>query len=167
MHHGSVSDDMPAESGEVFDLLHDYDRRLAWDTLLSAAYLTDGYAKAECGATCMCVGRSALGRIALKTVYLTFDRPRLAAVKMINSPPLFDSWAASIKHDDLGPGVSRVTYTWTFSARPKWLAWLLEPIIGRVFDWETCRRLRAMRDFLTARSSGGRFESAAPATPPG
>src|SRR5262245_48131126 len=157
MHHGSVSDDMPAESGEVFDLLHDYDRRLAWDTLLSAAYLTDGHAKAEQGATSVCVGRRALGRIALKTVYLTFDRPRLAAVKMINSPPFFGSWAASIRHEDLGPAASRVTYTWTFSARPQWLAWLLEPIMGCVFHWETRQRLRAMRDFLQARRDGQRF----------
>jgi Polyketide cyclase / dehydrase and lipid transport len=154
MNHGSVSEEMPASSGEVFDLLHDYDRRLAWDTLLSAAYLTDGYKRAELGATSVCVGRSLLGRIALKTVYVTFDRPRLAAVKMVNAPPLFGSWAAAIRHDELGPASSRLTYTWSFAARPRWLAWLLEPIIGRIFEWETRKRLRALRDFLAARGHG-------------
>jgi hypothetical protein len=151
MHHGSVSEEMPASSGEVFDLLHDYDRRLEWDTLLSAAYLTDGCEQAKLGATCVCVGRQLLGRIALKTVYVTFDRPRLAAVKMVNTPPFFGSWAASIRHDDVGPESSRLTYTWSFAARPRWLAWLLEPMIGRVFQWETRKRLRALRDFLTER----------------
>jgi hypothetical protein len=150
MNHGAVPLEMPASSGEVFDLLHDYNRRLEWDTLLSAAYLADGHERAELGATCVCVGRSILGRIALKTVYVTFDRPRLAAVKMVNSPPLFASWAASIRHDDLGPASSRLTYTWSFAARPRWLAWLLEPIMGRIFQWETRKRLKALRDFLAS-----------------
>src|SRR5438876_12357083 len=125
MTHGSLSEEMPASSGEVFDLLHDYDQRLKWDTLLSAAYLTDGYTRAELGATSVCVGRGRLGRIALKTVYVAFDRPRIAAVKMVNSPPFFGSWAASIRHKDLGPQLSCLMYTWTFAARPQWLAWLI------------------------------------------
>ena len=35
MPHGSVTETIPAPSSEVFRLLHDYDRRLEWDTLLS------------------------------------------------------------------------------------------------------------------------------------
>jgi hypothetical protein len=151
MIHDSLSEEMPAGSEEVFDLLHDYDQRLTWDTLLSAAYLTDGHSRAEAGATCVCIGRKALGGIALKTVYVTFDRPRLAAVKMINSPPLFGSWAASIRHDDLGPETSRLIYTWTFSTRPHWMAWLLEPVMGRIFRWETHKRLRSLRKYLVRR----------------
>src|SRR5690242_10186881 len=124
MHHGCVSETLPASSRDVFGLLHDYTRRLEWDTFLSAAYLTDGFDQAALGATSVCVGRGLLGRIALKTVYVAFDPPRLAAVKMVNSPPLFASWAASIKHEDLGPESSRVTYTWSFATRPRWLAYL-------------------------------------------
>jgi hypothetical protein len=162
MHHGSVSEEMPASCEEVFDLLHDYDRRLEWDTLLSAAYLADGYARAELGATSVCVGRTALGRIALKTVYVTFDRPRLAAVKMVNAPLAFGSWAASIRHDELGPASSRLTYTWSFAARPRWLAWLLEPVIGLVFQWETRKRLRALRTYLARHKSMGKAGNGVP-----
>ena len=42
------------------------------------------------------VRRGSLGRIALETVYVSFDRPRVAAVKMVNTPPFFATWAASI-----------------------------------------------------------------------
>ena len=150
MPHGSVSEIIPAPSAAVFDLLHDYGRRLEWDTLLSAAYLTDGFTQAELGATSVCVGRRSLGAIALKTMYVTFDRPRLAAVKMVNCPLLFAAWAASIRHDDLGGNESRVTYTWTFSARPRWLGWLLEPLMNRVFRRETRQRLAALRKFVQA-----------------
>jgi len=142
--HGKVSAIVPAPSAAVFDLLHDYDRRLEWDTLLRAAYLDDGFTAAAKGATTVCVGRRSLGGIALKTVYVTFERPHLAAVKMVNTPPFFATWAASIRHDDLADGRSRITYTYTFTARPRWCRAILEPFMGRIFAWETRRRLRAL-----------------------
>src|SRR5687767_8451818 len=125
MPRAEVSEIIPASSEAVFDLLHDYDRRLEWDTLLSAAYLDDGHSAAAKGVTSVCVGRTALGRIALKTVYVSFDRPRVAAVKMLNTPPLFSSWAASIRHEDLGPNRSRITYKLNFTSKPKLLHALL------------------------------------------
>ena len=149
MHHGSVSETMPAGSREVFALLHDYARRLEWDTLLSAAYLADGHTQAGLGATSVCVGRSMLGRIALKTVYVTFDPPRLAAVKMVNAPPLFKSWAASIRHEDLPRDESRITYEFQFTTRPSFARWLLDPLVHRLFLWETRKRLRALRAFFS------------------
>lgn len=148
MPHGEVSQIIDAPAEVVFDLVHDYDRRLTWDTLLSAAYLTDGCTRAELGATSVCVGRGSLLRIPLKTKYVAFDRPRLAAVKMINRSLPFSTWAASIRHEDLPAGQSRITYTWTFTARPRWLAWLIEPILQRIFRRETSRRLAALKQFL-------------------
>jgi polyketide cyclase/dehydrase/lipid transport protein len=148
MPHGSISEMIPASSAAVFDLIHDYDRRLTWDTLLSAASLTDGHTRAEEGATTLCTGRGWLRPIAMKTIYVTFDRPRLAAVKMINSPPFFATNAASLRHEALEGGQSRITYTWTFTARPRWLAWLLEPVMQRVFAWETKKRLSSLRAYF-------------------
>jgi hypothetical protein len=152
MHHGTVSESMPAASAEVFDLLHDYNRRLDWDTLLSAAYLTEDHTQAGVGVASVCVGRWYLGCLALKTAYISFDRPRMAAVKMVNSPPFFGAWAASIHHEDTSLNSSLLTYTWTFTARPRWFAWLLEAIIGQIFQWETGKRLRALRNFLAQRN---------------
>src|SRR5262245_9608615 len=148
MAHGEVSEIIPAPSEAVFDLVHDYGRRLEWDTLLRAAYLTDGYKVAGKGATSVCVGRRSLGGIALKTVYVTFDRPRVAAVKMVNRPPFFATWAASIRHEDLAEGQSRITYTFTFTARPRWARFALEPPMALLFNWETRRRLRALGDYV-------------------
>lgn len=158
MAHGKVTAIIPASSEAVFDLLHDYSRRLEWDTLLRAAYLDDGFTTAGRGATSVCVGRRSLGGFALKTVYVTFERPAVAAVKLLNRPPFFDTWAASIRHADLAPGESRITYTYTFTARPRWLRFALEPLMARVFAWETRRRLRALAAYV--REMGGE------ATPP-
>jgi hypothetical protein len=147
MAHGEISGILPASCETVFDLFHDYDRRLEWDTLLQAAYLENA-ATAGKGVTSVCVGRRALGGIAIRTVYVSFQRPKLAAVKMINAPAFFGTWAASIHHEEISPSESRMTYTYNFQAKPRFLAPILEPIMKAVFAWETRKRLRALRSYL-------------------
>ncbi len=154
MGHGQVSEIIPAPSTAVFDLLHDYARRLEWDTLLQAAYLDDGHRTAGKGVTSVCVGRKALGGIALRTVYVVFERPSLAAVKMVNTPPFFQSWAASIQHEDLPEHASRITYTFQFTAKPAWLGFFLDPLMQRIFVWETRKRLRSLRAFFQSGPPG-------------
>jgi hypothetical protein len=154
MRRGKVSEVIPAASGDVFDLVHDYSRRLEWDTLLRAAYLDDGFTRAGKGATSVCVGRRSLGGLALKTRYVSFDRPKVAAVELVNTPPFFGKWAASIRHVDLGERESRITYTYSFHAKPRLLRWLFEPIMAAVFRWETKKRLRALREHFA--QNGGR-----------
>jgi hypothetical protein len=145
MPHGSVIDDIPAPGAEVFALLHDYDRRLEWDTLLSAAYLTDGATHAGLGVRSVCQGKSRLGRIALLTEYVSFRPPELAAVRMVNRPAFFDAFAATIRHTDKGDGSSTIEYIYTFIARPRWLRPFLHPIMGRMFKRETAKRIAALR----------------------
>src|SRR5574341_920480 len=137
MAHGKVSEVISAPSQVVFDMLHDYTRRLEWDTLLQAAYLLDGATSAAKGVTAVCVGRKSFGSIALKTIYVTFERPTLAAVKMVNAPVFFQSWAASIQHEDISAHESRLTYKFHFTTKPYLLRFALDPILERVFIWET------------------------------
>ncbi len=148
MAHGEISELLPAPSIIVFDALHDYTRRLEWDTLLRAAYLEGDHTVAGKGVTAVCVGRRSLGGIALKTIYVTFQRPTLAAVKMINAPAFFESWAASIHHEDISEHESRITYKFHFRAKPRLLGFILEPVIKTIFLWETKKRLLALRLYL-------------------
>jgi Polyketide cyclase / dehydrase and lipid transport len=145
----TVSQQMPCSSGQVFALLHDYPRRLEWDTLLSSAALTRGHPKAGKGATSLCVGKPWLGRIGIETVYVAWQEGALAAVSMINSPPFFKSFAASIRHQDNELG-SRATYRLTFQTKPGWLGWLMEPVGIFVLRMETRKRLRALAAFLSS-----------------
>jgi len=147
MVHARVSEEMPASCETVFDLVHDYERRLAWDTLLRTAFVEGGGAAAR-GAIAVCSGRWLVGGLTLRTVYVSFERGVVAAVKMLNRPPFFARWAASIRHEPLGEQRSRIVYTYNFRVRPSVLAFVLEPILARVFRWETRRRLRALRRAL-------------------
>jgi len=142
-----VVEEMPGSCEAVFDLVHDYGRRLEWDTLLSAAFV-EGGAAAGAGEVAVCSGRWWTGGLTMRTVYVRFQRGEVAAVKMLNRPLLFERWAASIRHEALGAERSRILYTYAFHARPSRLAFALEPILARVFRWETRRRLRALRAAL-------------------
>lgn len=148
MAHGSVSAIIAAPSAAVFDLLHDYNRRLEWDTLLRAAYLTDGHTAAGKGVSSVCVGRRSLGSLTFETIYVTFERPHRAAVKLLNAPPFFEAWAASIRHQDISAQESRITYTFHFTVKPRLLRPLLDPLMERIFRWETQRRLRALQQYF-------------------
>ena len=90
MPHGSVTDVIPAASADVFRLLHDYTRRLEWDTLLKDACLCEGFTKAGLHAVSICTGHWYLGGIAMKTEYVAFHPPHVAAVTMLNRPPFFE-----------------------------------------------------------------------------
>jgi hypothetical protein len=156
-------EELPASAEAAFDLVHDYDRRLAWDTLLREAYVEDGR-EPGVGAVASCTGRWFVGGLCFRTVYVSFRRGEVAAVKLIHRPPFFEAWAASIRHEPLGPNRSRILYTLSFSSRPRFLAWLLEPILELAFRIETRRRLRALRAALSQlteqgqASHGGRDE---------
>ncbi len=141
---------IPASSEEVFALVHDYEKRLEWDTLLRKAYLEPEFARAGVGAVSVCQGRWLLGGLALRTVYLTFQPGRVAAVKMLNRPPFFRSFAASIRHFAVDENSSEIVYEYHFTARPKRLQWLLHPIMNLIFGWETRKRLRALKRYCAA-----------------
>ncbi len=159
---GTLSERIPASSADVFALLHDYPRRLEWDTLLRAAHLEPAYPQAALGAISVCAGKWHLGGLALRTKYVAFHPPLLAAVQMLNRPLFFESFAASIRHEDLSPTESSITYRFTFQSRPRWLRFLLHPLMAWIFRWETGKRLRALRKFLETKRAGS--VGAAPAT---
>jgi hypothetical protein len=139
---------MPAPADAVFALLHDYRRRLEWDTLLREAYLEEGFDEARRGAISVCRGKAILGGFALRTQYVSFEKGKVAAVKMLNQPPFFDSFAASIRHLKIDDYQSEIIYKVNFSAKPPCLRAILHPLMRAVFVWETRRRLKALKTFF-------------------
>jgi hypothetical protein len=143
-----VSETIPASSEAVFSLVHDYSRRLEWDTLLQKAYLEPEFAVAGLGAISVCQGRRILGGLAVRTEYVSFQPGKVAAIKMLNRPPFFDVFAASIRHRSLSKNSSEVIYEFYFTAKPVWLRLILHPIMTAVFRWETRKRLTALKQFF-------------------
>lgn len=139
-----TSVEIEAAAGDVFELLHDYQRRLEWDPFLKEARLLDGAPAAGPGVAARCVAKNRLGGWGMDTIYVSFTPPRVAAVRMVRGPWFFQSFAASLRHEALGPRRSRVCYRFRLTTRPAWLRPLIEPILLAILAHETRRRLRAL-----------------------
>jgi hypothetical protein len=142
----SVEMDAPAEV--VFDVIHDYGRRLEWDSMLREARLLNGAAAAGIGVRSLCVGTWRSAFLALETEYVSFDPGRVAAVNLTNHPPFFERFAATIQHESLSNGRSRTTYIYFFRARPRFLASLLEPFMNTLLKREVSSRLHSLRSHV-------------------
>ena len=150
MPRASVSVEVGASCTAVFNLIHDYGRRLEWDTLLSQAVLLDDAAEAGVGVRSLCVGTWRGLFLPLETEYISFEPGRVAAVSLTNHPPFFDQFAATIRHEPLDGNRSRVTYIYFFRARPRLLAPLLEPLMNWLLRRETQKRLAALKRYFSA-----------------
>ena len=147
----SVTVEIEAQIDEVFDLIHDYARRLEWDPFLREAKLLGSATAAGRGVASRCVARRGLGGRAMETVYVSFDRPGVAAVTMKRGPFFLAKFAASIRQEAISSSRTRVTYRYLFTCRPRWLAPLIDPIVQSVFHRETSGRLAALKRFLESR----------------
>jgi hypothetical protein len=151
MPRAKLSVEIDAPCRVVFDVVHDYDCRLEWDSMLREARLLDGMTAAGLGVRSRCVGTWRSAFLPLETEYIRFEPGRVAAVNLTNRPPFFDQFAATIKHEALSDGRSRTTYIYFFRARPRFLAPLLEPIMNVMLKWEVRKRLHALRGYVESR----------------
>jgi ribosome-associated toxin RatA of RatAB toxin-antitoxin module len=137
-----------SDLAELFQLSQDYDRRLEWDPFLRSARLLGEARQAGVGVRAVCVARSGW---AMETEYVSFIPPRTTAVKMTHGPWFLDRFAGAWHFDQVEPGRTRVSFRYNVQAWPKWLSWLLTPILTRVFGRDTRHRLQAMKNAVERR----------------
>jgi hypothetical protein len=134
--------DIRAEPLALFQLSQDYARRLAWDPFLREARLLGGATSAAVGVRSWCVARGGLG---METEYVTYDPPRVVAVRMTRGPRILARFAGAWRFETVAPGVTRVTFSYALAARPAWLRFALDPLLAAVLGREMRRRLVALR----------------------
>lgn len=98
----------------IFDYTQDYNNRLNWDTFLKKAELINGALKADKGVKAYCVAKNGLG---METEYVSFNRPKVTAIKMTKGPFLFNSFLGSWTFKDLKQGLTEVTFLYSFELR--------------------------------------------------
>ena len=94
----------------IFDLTQDYDKRLLWDTFLKKAELIDT-TEAGIGMKAWCVSKHGLG---METEYLSFKRPRAAAIKQSKPSLLFRRFSGSWLFKDADAGMVNVIFTYSY-----------------------------------------------------
>ena len=131
-----------ASPSELFALTQDYERRLEWDPFLKSAELLAGAVAAGVEVRAYCVAHSGLG---METEYVSFQPPRVCAVKMTRGPWLIDSFAGAWRFEAAAAGQTRVGFRYHLRAWPRWLSWLLTPLLARLFARDTRKRLLALK----------------------
>lgn len=130
--------EIAADQAVLFQLTQDYGHRLDWDPFLKHAELLDGAHKPAVGVRAWCVAHNGLG---METRYVSFNPPGTCAVEMTRGPWFLRSFSGSWRFDRIGPGRTRVTFTYSLVARPAGLSGLLRSLFAR----ETGRRLEALK----------------------
>lgn len=98
----------------VFDYTQDYQNRLNWDTFLKKADLTDGAIMAGKGVKAFCVSKNGLG---MTTEYITFNRPKVTAIKMTQGPFMFKSFLGSWTFNEISCNKTQVIFLYSFLLR--------------------------------------------------
>ncbi|MBE9608438.1 type II toxin-antitoxin system RatA family toxin [Chitinilyticum piscinae] len=132
-----------ASAEALFALTQDYALRARWDPLTKEAYLVD--ASEPCaGALVRCTAHNGLS---MDTVYVSYKPNAVAAVKLVKGPYVFDQFAGGWQFREISPNRTMVRFSYHLTTKPKWLSWLLTPVLGYQFKRETRKRIRALTDY--------------------
>jgi hypothetical protein len=153
MTHRRLEFTMPASEAVVFDAFHYHHWRLRWDSLVCATRVQGGAACPFVGAVTENTAGGALRGLSMRTRFVSYDRPRIAAASMVGRSFPFMRWAASMRHRAIGPQQSLLIYTYAFEVGPSALRWAMKPVVEWVFHRQTMRRFARLRDFLASHAS--------------
>ncbi len=103
-----------AKQEEVFDFTQDYKKRLKWDTFLKRADLIEGATIADKGVKAYCVAKNGFGMV---IEYVTFNRPKVTAIKMIKGSFMFKSFLGSWTFKDVSANKTEVIFLYSFLLR--------------------------------------------------
>lgn len=98
----------------VFDYTQDYENRLSWDTFLIKAELINGATAAALGVKAYCVAHNGM---AMETEYVSFNRPKVTAVKMTKGPYLFKDFLGSWNFKTIDADETEVIFLYSFTLR--------------------------------------------------
>lgn len=139
---------------DVFDLSQSYTLRLDWDPFVRAQRILGGATQADKGVLTETISRH---RLRMVTTYLTFRRPTLVGMKMVEGPPLFRTFSGSWRFEALGPDRTAVAFRYRFDCRPKVLA----PVLERIGRWYLGRDIeRRLAAFKAACDDGALLAAA-------
>lgn len=139
-----------ANQEQVFDFTQDYNNRLKWDTFLKRADLIDGATVADKGVKSYCVAKNGLGMV---TEYVTFNRPKVTAIKMTKGPFMFKSFLGSWTFKELAKSKTEVIFLYSFSLRFPFN--ILKSFIKKNLQTNVKQRLIDLKNNIENKSTNG------------
>lgn len=130
---------------KIFDITQDYQQRLLWDTFLKKAELI-GTAEAGLGEKAWCVSKHGLG---METEYVSFNRPKVTAIKQSRKSLLFKSFAGSWVFEEKSPETTQVTFTYSYQLNFPFV--ILKNQLNKVLKKNVKQRLRDLKKYTETR----------------
>jgi len=140
--------EVDASAEQLFEWMHNYDLRAQWDTFTQSTLL-DG---AQAGVGGVVRSTSKNNGLSMDTTYISFQPGKVAAIKMVQGPYIFDTFSGSWNFHAINPQRTRVVFSYSMTARPHWLSWLLTPAVVCVFQRETKRRIASLQAWARTQS---------------
>lgn len=131
-----------ASCAALFDLSQDYTLRTAWDPFIREMHFLEGATRSAKGVRV--TGRAHNG-LSMTVEFITFERPRVVAMRMTEGPWLFTRFAGTWRFVPCGEGETEVNFRYAFQTRPRWLRWLLNPLVAWTFRRDLRGRLRGLK----------------------
>jgi hypothetical protein len=150
MAHRRFEFEMPANASVVFDAFHYLIWRHRWDSLVRRSRVLGDAPCPHVGAITENDGGGWLRALSMRTQFIAYDRPHVAAAKMIGTSFPFRRWAASMKHKPISDDRSLMIYTYSFETTFAPLGQVTELVVQRVFDAQTDRRFARLQRFLSS-----------------
>jgi hypothetical protein len=152
MSHGRIIFTMDAPCEVVFDAFHHHELRQRWDSLVKHPILENGDEWPSVGAVTFNPGTGWTRFLSMRTRFISFDRPTIAAATMVGITFPFQTWSASLKHLPLPDEQSNLIYVYNIKASwylRGWAGW----VVHAVFRHETHRRFLRMQKYLAIYAS--------------
>jgi hypothetical protein len=153
MAHRKLTFPMPARADIVFDAFHYHAWRCQWDSLVRRTRVDSGAPCPSVGATTENLGAGALRALSMRTQFVRYDRPVLAAAAMVGRSFPFTQWAASMRHQEQGPHQSLLIYTYTFQVGLVAMRAVMEPVVEWIFVRKTRQRFQRLAQFLAVHAA--------------
>ena len=134
-------------ANELFSLSQDYARRLEWDSYLCEAFLLDGALQADIGVRSHCKNRT--GAVMVSR-YISYAPPTHAAVEMVSGPWLLERFGGTWRFRQESSDLTKVEFIYNFRARPRFLRWLIEPVIAMIYRRSMERRASSFKAWTEA-----------------
>jgi ribosome-associated toxin RatA of RatAB toxin-antitoxin module len=151
-----------ARAESLFDLAQDYALRLEWDPFLREMRFLEGATVAAVGVK---VWVRAWTGLTMTVEYVSLDRPRVVAMRMLQGPWFFRVFAGVWRFTEQEDGETEVVFRYSFEMRWRWLDWLLGPVVRQVFRRDIRARLHGLKRGAEEKSLLARLPAAGCAPP--
>ena len=157
------SEILPGTPEPLFDLTQDYAQRPAWDPFPKGYDFLPPANGPGKGAALVVHARN--GR-SMTVRYVSYNRPRAAAIEMIDGPWFIARFAGTWLFEAVGDTHTRVSFKYHVLAGPRWLAWLIQPLLLRSFRRHARQRVQALHRHVLRRECAATRDTCAAADAP-